>query len=170
MLRQTRATPPPKSRCRTFLRTPPSHFPVSLTAGRGQGGGGCRGGLVEGIAALLGSENRSRYRGGSQLQSHQSRYTVQLRVCSLELDVHHGVCQSTIPVVLISWTGNLKMARVSQISGSLPRGLISVAEIEGFALLVGGMQRHGYNVHPDLAWLPDRSRSAAWSYSFCYGR
>ena len=32
-----------------------------------------------GIAALLGSENGSRYRGVSQLQSHQSRYSVQLR-------------------------------------------------------------------------------------------
>ena len=40
--------------------------------------GGCRGGLVEGIAALLGSENGSRYRGVSQLQSHQSRCSVQL--------------------------------------------------------------------------------------------
>ena len=49
--------------CRTFL---------SFAAGRG------RGGLVEGIAALLGSENGSRYRGVSQLQSHQSRYSVQL--------------------------------------------------------------------------------------------
>ena len=33
---------------------------------------------MEGIAALLGSENGSRYRGVSQLQSHQSRYTVQV--------------------------------------------------------------------------------------------
>ena len=42
---------PHKSRCRTFSGPPPppSHFPVSLTAGPG--------GLVEGIAALLGSEN-----------------------------------------------------------------------------------------------------------------
>ena len=30
--------PPPKSRCRTFLRTP-SHIPVSFAAGRGPGGG-----------------------------------------------------------------------------------------------------------------------------------
>ena len=64
---------PPKSRCRTFLRTPLSHFPLIAAAGRGCGG------LVEGIAALLGSENGSRYRGVSQLQSHQSRYSVQLR-------------------------------------------------------------------------------------------
>ena len=49
--------------CRTFL---------SFAASRG------RGGLVESIAALLGSENGSRYRGVSQLQSHQSRYSVQL--------------------------------------------------------------------------------------------
>ena len=34
---------------------------------------------MEGIAALLASENGSRYRGVSQLQSHQSRYSVQLR-------------------------------------------------------------------------------------------
>ena len=64
---------PPKSRCRTFLRTPPP------SQAGGQGGGGCRGRLVEGITALLGSENRSRYRGVSQLQSHQSRYSVQLK-------------------------------------------------------------------------------------------
>ena len=31
---------PPKSRCRTFLRTPPSHFPVSFAPGKGPGGGG----------------------------------------------------------------------------------------------------------------------------------
>ena len=70
MSRQNRATAPqikvaPFSAppCRTFL---------SFAAGRG------RGELVEGIAALLGSENGSRYRGVSQLQSHQSRYSVQL--------------------------------------------------------------------------------------------
>ena len=67
---------PPKSRCRTFLRTPCRTF-LSFAAGRGPGGvsrragGGC-------IAALLGSENGSRYRGVSQLQSHQSCYSVQL--------------------------------------------------------------------------------------------
>ena len=69
---------PPKSRCRTFLRTPLSHFP--LMRSRQEAKGGCRGGLVEGIAALLGSEKGSRYRGMSQLQSHQSRYSVQLRM------------------------------------------------------------------------------------------
>ena len=75
MSRQNRATPPqikvshlsPDPPCRRFL---------SFAAGRG------RGGLVEGIAALLGSENGSRYRGVSQLQSHQSRYSVQLRTGS----------------------------------------------------------------------------------------
>ena len=36
---------------------------------------------MEGIAALLGSENGSRYRGVSQLQSHQSRYSVPLSFC-----------------------------------------------------------------------------------------
>ena len=50
--------------CRTFL---------SFAAGRE------RGGLVEGIAALVGSGNGSRNRGVSQLQSHQSRYSVPLR-------------------------------------------------------------------------------------------
>ena len=50
--------------------------PVALSSHSQQRGG--RGGLVEGIAALLGSENGSRYRGVSQLQSHQSRYSVQL--------------------------------------------------------------------------------------------
>ena len=69
----------PKSRY-----TPPNQgvAPFSGPPRRRQGakeGGGCPGGLVEGIAALLGSENGSRYRGVSQLQSHQSRYSVQLR-------------------------------------------------------------------------------------------
>ena len=35
---------------------------------------------MEGIAALLGSENGLRYKGVSQLQSHQSRYSVQLSI------------------------------------------------------------------------------------------
>ena len=69
---------PPQSRCNTFLRTPPSHFAL-ICSRQGAKGGGYRGGLVEGTAALLGSENGSRYRGVSQLQSHQSRYSVQLR-------------------------------------------------------------------------------------------
>ena len=68
---------PPKSRCGTFLRTPLSHFPRIRSR---QCQGGCRGRLVEGIAALLGPENGSRYKGVSQLQSNQSRYSVQLRV------------------------------------------------------------------------------------------
>ena len=54
--------------CRTFLL---------FAAGR-RPRGGCCGGLVEGIAALLGSENGSRYRGVSHPQSHQLRYSVQL--------------------------------------------------------------------------------------------
>ena len=36
--------------------------------------------LADGVAAILGSKNGSRYRGVSQLQSHQSRYFVPLRV------------------------------------------------------------------------------------------
>ena len=63
---------PPKSRFRTFLRTPLSHFPlIPSREGARRAGGGYRG--------TLGSENGSRYRGVSQLQSHQSRYSVQLR-------------------------------------------------------------------------------------------
>ena len=46
---QNRAAPP-KSRCRTFLRTPLSHFP--LIRSRQGAKGVCRGGLVEDIAAL----------------------------------------------------------------------------------------------------------------------
>ena len=61
---------PPKSRCCTFLRNP---------SRQGAKTGGCRGGLAEATAALLGSENGSRYKGVSQLQSHQSRYSVQLK-------------------------------------------------------------------------------------------
>ena len=77
MSRQNRATPPPPQIKVSHLSpVPPRRTFLSFAAGRGQGG--CRGGLVEGIAALLGSENRSRYRGVSQLQSHQSRYSVQL--------------------------------------------------------------------------------------------
>ena len=39
--RQSRATPPPPPQIKVshLLRTPPSHFPVSLAAGRGPGGG-----------------------------------------------------------------------------------------------------------------------------------
>ena len=72
MSRQNRATPP---------QIKVSHLspdpPVALSSHSQQAEG--RGGLAEGIAALLGSENGSRYRGVSQLQSHQSRYSVQLR-------------------------------------------------------------------------------------------
>ena len=43
MSRQNRATPPPKSRCRTFLRAPLSHFPLirSSQGVRWAGGGYC---------------------------------------------------------------------------------------------------------------------------------
>ena len=64
MSRQNRATPP---------QIKVSHLSLDPSVA-GRGGGG----LVEGIAALLGSENGSRYRGVSQLQSHQSPYSVQL--------------------------------------------------------------------------------------------
>ena len=76
--RQNRATPQikvshlsPDPLSRTFLSR-------SQQAG-GQRGGGCLG-VLEGIAALFGSENGSCYRGVSQLQSPQSRYFVQLSV------------------------------------------------------------------------------------------
>ena len=63
---------PPKNQGVAPFSGPPCRTFLSFAAGTG------RGGLVEGIAALLGSENGSRYRGVSQLQSHQSRYSVQL--------------------------------------------------------------------------------------------
>ena len=66
MSRQNRATPPPNQGVAPFSGPPPRRTRFSFPAGRG------RGGLVEGIAALSGSENGSRYRGVSQLQSHQS--------------------------------------------------------------------------------------------------
>ena len=53
---------PPRSRCRTLLRTPLSHFPL-IRSGQGAKGE-CRGKLVEGIAALLGSEKRIALQGG----------------------------------------------------------------------------------------------------------
>ena len=83
---------PQNQRCRGKIALHPqikvSHLspdlPVALScltrSRQGARGEGCRGGLVEGIAALLGSENGSCYRGVSQLHSHQSRYTVQLRL------------------------------------------------------------------------------------------
>ena len=53
----------PKSRCRTLFRPALSHFPLKAFIRSRQGAkGGCRGGSVEGIAALWGSENGSRYR------------------------------------------------------------------------------------------------------------
>ena len=42
---------------------------------------------MEGIAALLGSENGLLYRGVSQLQSHQSRYSEQLSKGCLALRI-----------------------------------------------------------------------------------
>ena len=66
--------------------TPPSHFP--LIRSRQGAKGGCCGWLAEGIAALLGSENGWRYRGVSQLQSHQSRYSVQLRSLGRKACLH----------------------------------------------------------------------------------
>ena len=67
---------PPKS-CAAPFSGPPCRTFLSFAAGRVQGG--CRSGLEEGIAVLSGSEKGSRYRGVSQLQSHQLRYSVQLR-------------------------------------------------------------------------------------------
>ena len=63
---------PPNQGVAPFSGPPCCTF-LSFPAGRGCGG------LEEGIAALLGSENGSRYRGASQLQSHQSRYSVQTK-------------------------------------------------------------------------------------------
>ena len=73
MSRHNRATP--RQIKVSHLSPPP---PVAHSSHSQQATG--RGGLVEGIAALLGSENGSRYRGVSQLQSHQPRYSVQLRI------------------------------------------------------------------------------------------
>ena len=75
MSRQNRATPPPNQGVAPFSGPPRGTF-LSFAAGRGPRGVSRRAG---GIAALLGSENGSRYRGVSQLQSHQSRYSIQLR-------------------------------------------------------------------------------------------
>ena len=113
-------------RCRAFLRTPLSHSPLSA-AGRGCGG------LVEGIAALLGSENGSRYRGVSQLQSHQSRYSVQLRTrfaapppfqyCS---DYHRNDCDynsiapTIAPLPATPFTPNPNASALPNISTTFP--------------------------------------------------
>ena len=70
MSHQNRATPP-QIKVSHLSPDPPSQ------AWGPRRRGGCPGGLVEGIATLLGSGNGSRYRGVSQLQSHQSRYSVQ---------------------------------------------------------------------------------------------
>ena len=91
MSRQNRAAPPPpqKSRCRTFLWTPQSHFPVSFEAGKGPGGGvtagrGCRGVLVEGIAALW-VPKTDRATGGCRNYNHTSHATL----CNLPGITHH---------------------------------------------------------------------------------
>ena len=76
MSRQNRATPP-QIKVSHLSPDPPVALSCLIRSRQGTKGG-CRGGLVEGIAAPLGSENGSRYRGVSQLQSHQSRYSVQL--------------------------------------------------------------------------------------------
>ena len=44
---------------------------------------------MEGIAALSGSENRSRYKGVSQLQSHHSHYSVCVPLIVTPLFVPH---------------------------------------------------------------------------------
>ena len=75
MSRQNRATPP-QIKVSHLSRDLPSHFPLIRSRQRAKGD--VAAGWWRGIAALLGSENGSRYRGVSQLQSHQSRYSVQL--------------------------------------------------------------------------------------------
>ena len=75
---------PPKSRCRAFLWTPLSHFPlIRSRQGARRAGGGYRG--------TSGAENGSRYRGVPQLQSHQSRYSVQLRTGPVQFSWPRGV-------------------------------------------------------------------------------
>ena len=73
--------PPPKSRCRTFLRLPPSHFPLIRSRQGAKGvsrraGGGYRG--------TLGFRFFRKRIALSQLQSHQSRYSVQPRTYPFE--------------------------------------------------------------------------------------
>ena len=54
----------------------------------------------------MGSENGSRCRGVSQLQSHQSRYSVQLRLPVYLVEVFGGPlgCSSRRKIVLLSET------------------------------------------------------------------
>ena len=61
---------------------------------------------MEGIAALLGSENGSRYTGVSQLQSHQSRYSVQLRPCLADFSIVRFLILSVVPGVSIDGVAN----------------------------------------------------------------
>ena len=79
MSRQNRATPH-QIKALHLSPEPPSHFPVSFAAGRGPRGGG----VVAGWWRVSGhfwvpKKTGSHYRAVSQLQSHQSRYTVQIR-------------------------------------------------------------------------------------------
>ena len=72
MLRQNRATPP-QIKVSHLSLDPPVALSSHLQQPWSQGG--CRGGPVEGIAALLGSENGSRYRG-CHSYSHTRRATL----------------------------------------------------------------------------------------------
>ena len=74
MSRQNRATPP-QIKVSHLSPDPLSHFPLIRSRQGARGGGGVASGLVEGIAALLGSENGSRYRG-CRSYSHTSRATL----------------------------------------------------------------------------------------------
>ena len=80
MSRQNRATPPEMKVLHLFPDPPVAVSSHSQQAG-GQGGG-VAAGWWRVSRHFLGSENRSRYRGVSQLQSHQSRYSVQLSAFS----------------------------------------------------------------------------------------
>ena len=132
---------PPKSRCHTFLL---SHFP--LIRSRQGAKGGCLGGLVEGIAALLGSENGSRYRGVSQLLSHHSRYSVQLRSDHLSWKVNFRAWNLAIPyttnpcptlcplkMVLFFGGGGFLLCRRHHLWICIPKGLLLGRVIVRFA-------------------------------------
>ena len=67
LLSPAKSLTPPQIEVSHLSPDPLPHFPL-IRSRQGAKGGGCRAGLVEGIAALLGSENGSRYRGVSQLQ------------------------------------------------------------------------------------------------------
>ena len=63
---------PPKASCRTFLRTPPVALSSHSQQARGAAGWWR-------VSRHLWVPKTDRATGGSQLQSHQSRYSVQLR-------------------------------------------------------------------------------------------